>query len=191
MYGLVNKAIEDLVISSAGEQIWLKIRERAGLQDLQLLDSSNYDDEITYKLVAAASDILEQPPELILRLFGKHWVLYTGKQGWSSLFAASGDDLVSFLKNLDDMHARVKVAMPEGRMPEFTLTERGATFELEYRSERDGLAPMVSGMLYGLAEQFEEAWHIEHVYQKDKAGFDRFSLERIELQVSGDIQDVA
>ena len=191
MYGLVNKAIEDLVTSSAGEETWLKIKEHAGLQELQILDSSNYDDEVTYKLVDAASEILQQPPEAILHSFGKHWVLYTGKEGWSTLFAASGEDMISFLQNLDDMHARVNVAMPEGRMPEFTLHQIDGTYQLEYRSERDGLAPMVGGILVGLAEQFGEVWDIEHTDQRDQCGLDRFRLTRVGLRASGDLQDAA
>ena len=191
MYGLVNKAIEDLVISSAGEETWLKIRDRAGLQELQILSSSNYDDEITYKLVAAASDVLQQPPEAILRSFGKHWVLYTGREGWSTLFSASGEDMVSFLQNLDDMHARVNAAMPEGRMPEFTLTPKDGAYQLEYRSERDGLAPMVGGILSGLAEQFEETWDIRHTDHRSQCGVDRFVLTRTDMQASDDVKDAA
>jgi len=191
MYGLVNKAIEDLVVSSAGEETWQKIKEHAALQELQFLDSYNYDDEVTYKLVASASEVLQQPAEDILHAFGKHWILYTGREGWASLFAASGDCMISFLQCLDDMHARVKVAMPEGRMPEFTLIEKDDTYHFEYRSGRDGLAPMVGGIICGLAEQFDEAWHVDHIDSKESCGVDRFLLTRIENSVSDDQQDAA
>ena len=191
MYGLVNKAIEDLVVSSAGEETWRRIKKSAGLQELQILDTSNYDDEDTYKLVHAASEILDQPAEEILYSFGKHWVMYTGKKGWANLFAASGEDLVSFLRNLDDMHARVNVAMPEGRMPEFTLIEKDGSYQLEYKSQREGLAPMVSGILVGLAEQFEEQWEIKHVDHQHQCGVDRFQLTRQALQNSADVKDAA
>ena len=191
MYGLVNRAIEDLVVSSAGEETWHRIKENAGIQELQILDTSNYDDEVTYNLVRAASEVLEQPAEDILFSFGKHWVMYTGKKGWADLFAASGDDLVSFLRNLDDMHARVNSVMPDGRMPEFTLIEKDGAFLLEYRSEREGLAPMVSGILEGLAEQFNESWSIKHTSYRDQCGLDIFSLSRENVQSSADIKDAA
>ena len=191
MYGLVNKAIEDLVVSSAGEKTWRKIKQSAGLQELQILDTSNYDDEITYNLVHAASKILDQPADDILYSFGKHWVMYTGKKGWANLFAASGEDLVSFLRNLDDMHARVNVAMPEGRMPEFTLIEKEGWYQLEYRSQREGLAPMVGGILVGLAEQFEECWDITQIAHRNEGGVDKFQLTRQELQGAADVKDAA
>ena len=191
MYGLVNKAIEDLVISSAGKEAWDKIKERAGLQELQMLDSSHYDDEITYSLVHAAAEILEQSAENILFAFGKHWVMYTDKNGWNNLFGATGDDLVSFLRGLDDMHARVNAAMPEGCMPEFTLIDKDGYFQFEYRSEREGLAPMVCGILVGLTEHFEEHWKIEHVDQKSQCGIDRFLLTRRDVHSVNELDDAA
>lgn len=191
MYGLVNKAIEDLVVSSAGEQTWQRIKALSGLQELQILESSNYDDEITFKLVAAASRILERPVDDILRAFGNHWVMYTGREGWSSLFHASGEDLISFLKNLDDMHSRVNAAMPEGNMPEFTLYEKGDGYHLQYRSSRDGLAPMVDGILNGLTEQFDEPWAIKYSDRREKDGVVTFVLTRLEKRATDDLHDAA
>ena len=191
MYGLVNKAIEDLVISSAGKEAWDRIRECAGLQEMEMLDSSHYEDEVTYSLVQAASEILGQSAEDILCAFGKHWVTYTDKNGWSNLFGATGEDLVGFLRNLDDMHARVNSAMPEGCMPEFTVIDKDGAFQLEYRSEREGLAPMVSGILAGLAEHFEESWTIEHVDHKSRCGIDRFLLTRQDVHAETDLNHAA
>lgn len=33
MYGIVNKAIQDLVITNFGEQKWEDIRERSGIEE--------------------------------------------------------------------------------------------------------------------------------------------------------------
>jgi len=179
MYGMVNRAIEDLIVSSAGTDTWEQIKLKAGLENLQFLDSSNYEDDITYKLVAAASVVLDQPPYDVLHAFGRHWVLYTGREGWASLFNVAGSDFISFLEQLDEMHARVSTAMPEGKMPEFTLIRKDGNFDLEYRSEREGLAPMVVGILSGLAEQFNEAWEIEHIGHRSESGLDRFQLTSV------------
>ena len=191
MYGLINRAIADLVVSSAGDETWKRVKADAGLEDLQFLDTSNYPDDVTYRLVASASTVLGQPAEALLHAFGRHWVLYTGRQGWADLFAASGDDMLEFLRSLDEMHARVNVAMPEGRMPEFTLLEEAGGYVLEYRSERDGLGPMVVGILSGLAEQFGEAWSVEHVDRREQHGLDRFRLVRIAQALPRDLSDAA
>jgi len=191
MYGLVNRAIEDLVVSIAGAETWKRIRAEAGVEDLQLLDTTNYSDDITYRLVASASEVLELSAEDVLHAFGRHWVLYTGREGWANLFAASGDDFVDFLRNLDEMHSRVNTAMPDGRMPEFTLLAEEGRHVLEYRSDREGLAPMVVGILSGLAEQFGESWSIEHVGLREEHGFDRFHLTRVALPHSDELHDAA
>ena len=162
MYGLVNRAIEDLITSTAGAEIWDEIRTRAGYSGLQILDSHNYSDQITYDLVTAASEILKQPADDILRAFGRHWILYTGREGWACLFDFTAQDFISFVQQLDEMHARVNTAMTEARMPEFTLIRLDQGYELTYLSERAGLGPMVLGILEGLAEQFGEHWKIDY-----------------------------
>jgi len=191
MYGLVNKAIEDLVISTAGETEWQRIKTSAGLDDLHLLDTSLYPDEITYKLVASASKTLKQSPEEILHAFGRHWVLYTGRQGWASLFAATGDSLIDFLGNLNEMHARVHTSMPEAQMPEFHLLKANEGYILEYHSDRVGLAPMVDGILSGLAEQFGESWSIELLERHEQHNCDRFQLIKNVSASTQDLHDAA
>ena len=191
MYGLVNKAVEDLVISSAGLETWQRVKAHAALENLQLLDTTNYEDEVTYSLVHSASAILDMPVDVLLHAFGRHWVLYTGEAGWAKLFSAGGDDFVSFLENLDEMHARVNMAMPDGRMPGFSLTENNTGFMLDYHSSRQGFAPMVLGVLEGLAEQFEEDWTFEHVDTREQHGLDTFQLIRETPVVVGNLRNAS
>lgn len=185
MYGLVNKAIRDLVLFSAGEEAWRRVKSRAGQDGVEFIEATNYDDDVTYSLVQAASEELGQPADTILYEFGRHWILYTGREGWNSLFSLGGDNMKSFLMELDDMHARVQVAMPESRMPQFTVTERSDCLEVRYRSHRVGLAPMVSGMLGGLAERFNEHWEVTHTKAAKQQGFDTFQLKQVQSS-SGD-----
>ena len=56
MYGLVNKAIEGLVRQQFGDDAWARIKERAGWTGAQFVSMDTYDDELTYKLVGAASE---------------------------------------------------------------------------------------------------------------------------------------
>ena len=180
MYGLVNKAIKDLVTTAAGEDAWRRVSSGAGLENGDFIEATSYDDEVTFSLVQAASEELGQPPEAILFEFGRHWILYTGREGWDSLFSLGGNSVKSFLTELDDMHARVQVAMPESRMPKFSVIEIPDGLEVQYRSHRAGLAPMVSGMLSGLAERFNEQWDITHTMDADKQGFDTFQLKQVQ-----------
>ena len=179
MYGMVNRAIEDLVVSKAGPEVWNDIKQKAGLEIGEFHDSAQYNDDVTYKLVESASKALGQTPEQILHEFGRHWILYTGKEGWASLFDLGGDNMVDFINGLDSMHARVHIVMPEAQMPEFSVVAHDNHLELTYRSPRMGLAPMVLGLLDGLAEQFNEQWHVEHILSDSNDERDIFHMRQI------------
>ena len=180
MYGLVNQAVMDLAIACGGEACWDAVRRRANLDDEGFVGTKNYPDSITYDLVQAASEVLEQPAEQILEAFGRHWILYTGRQGWGVLLDASGSDLRTFIESLAALHVRVQFTMPEMQMPEFDVYDgEDGSLVVEYRSTREGLAPMVRGLLLGLVEHFDERWTIAQVGFRSEQGFDTFRLHPV------------
>ena len=68
MYGLVNRAIKEHVYAVAGESEWERVCERANLDDDVFISMDPYDDDLTYRLVDAASEVLNSSPEDILCL---------------------------------------------------------------------------------------------------------------------------
>ncbi len=66
MYGMVNRAIMDLVIASKDLETWQNICAKAGLPSTTFRNTTVYDDSVTYDLVAAASDELGLTPEVVL-----------------------------------------------------------------------------------------------------------------------------
>ena len=67
-----------------------------------------------------------------------------------------GRTLPEFLANLDMMHARLSLSMPEMRPPSFVCEQLSDhQIRLEYWSERPGLGPMVIGLLEGLGEMYD------------------------------------
>lgn len=178
MYGLVNKAVEDLVCSRFGEETWTLILERAGVDTVGFVSMESYPDEITYKLVAAASEVLEVPAPALLEAFGEHWILYTAHEGYGELIWMFGSTLREFLGNLDNMHTRVGLSFPDLRPPSFVVRDAGpGMIDVEYHSIREGLAPMVIGLLKGLGRNFNQDVGIEHVHGRDREGFDLFRVE--------------
>ncbi|MEM7411596.1 MAG: heme NO-binding domain-containing protein [Myxococcota bacterium] len=174
MYGLVNRAIEELVLEQAGPAAWNQIRKRAQLQIPGFVSMQAYPDAITYALVGAASQVLDIAPSELLRAFGRHWILFTGREGYGSLLEAAGQDLREFLLNLDALHARLGLSMPELVPPSFSVEEADGALRVEYRSTRVGLAPMVVGLLEGLGELFDEPVSVEHVQTRDEERHDVF-----------------
>ena len=155
MYGLINKAVEGLVRSKFGDATWDRIRDRAGLPNEPFISMEQYEDRTTYDLVAAASAELGAPAEAILEEFGLYWIRYTADAGYGELMNTVGRTLPEFLRNLDQMHTRVKLSFPHLRPPSFAVTdETASSLTLLYYSERAGLAPLVVGLLKGLGERF-------------------------------------
>jgi len=163
LYGLVNQGVRDLALQLGGEHLWQEIRAAAEVDDQTFIAMGNYSDDITYRLVDAASGVLGLSTSEVLEAFGRHWILYTARQGYGAFFDAMGRSLPEFLANLDAMHARLSLSMPELRPPSFVCEQLdGARIRVEYWSDRPGLAPMVHGLLGGLGELFGLTLSIHH-----------------------------
>jgi hypothetical protein len=157
MYGMINQAIKDLVCHQAGEDIWLEICRETEMDPEGFEALTPYPDRLTYKLVGAAAKRLETTQEELLKRFGRHWIIYTGEQGYGEVMRLFGKDFRSCLANLNRMHGHMGAMMPQLKPPRFTVTEDSPeSITVHYYSEREGLGPMVVGLLEGLAEKYDE-----------------------------------
>lgn len=180
MYGLVNKAIQDMICKNHGEETWEIIKQKAGLEDVDFFVSMDaYSDDITYRLVEAACVVLEMPAADILKAFGEYWVTYTAEEGYGELLDSAGDSLPQFVENLDNLHARVGLSFSELCPPSFDCEHKSETsMELHYQSSRKGLAPMVIGLLHGLGKRFQTKVDITQTSSRENgAAYDSFSIE--------------
>ena len=180
MYGLVNKAVEDLVTTKFGAKAWDEITKKAGVDDIGFISMDPYPDEITFGLVAAASEVLEIPVEQLLEAFGEYWTQYTAREGYGDLMDISGASFSGFLDNLDSLHSRIALSFPELKPPAFVCEQlEDGDLVLHYHSTRDGLAPMVRGLIKGLANMFEVDIDIEQTAAKaDGADHDIFLIRQ-------------
>jgi hypothetical protein len=176
MYGLVNKAVEDLVKTNFGEDTWLKIKEEAQVKQASFVGMESYPDGITYSLVGAASKVLGASAGQILEAFGEYWVLYTAKEGYGDMLDMAGDNLRDFLHNLDALHVRVGTLMPQLQPPAFDCEDLDEhSLRLHYHTERAGLAPMVLGLVKGLGKRFNtECTVVQEASKADGADHDVF-----------------
>ena len=155
MYGLVNKAIEDMVCTRFGDEAWSAICEKANVGTEVFVCMDSYPDDITYQLVGAASEVLNLSVPDVLKAFGEYWVEYTGEEGYGEMLSVCGSTIQEFLQNLDALHSRVGMIYPELMPPSFCCTDvTSHSLHLHYYSKRQGLAPMVVGLLQGLGTRF-------------------------------------
>jgi hypothetical protein len=79
----------------------------------------------------------------------------------------SGNNFSDFLSNLDMLHTRMSNMMPHLAPPQFTTrNEKSNSLELEYRSERAGLTPMLFGLIKGLGKRFGLTCRIKQLVEK-------------------------
>ncbi len=152
---MVNKAVEDMVVLHHGESVWEQIKAQAGVEVDVFMSNENYSDEVTYRLVTAASQILQTPAEQILINFGEHWVLHTAQEGYGGLMSAAGKTLPEFMRNLPNFHSRMTMIFPKLQPPHFECTDiTTRSLKMHYHSHRQGLAPFVVGLMQGLGIKF-------------------------------------
>lgn len=153
MYGLINDSIRRLVLEEDGDDTWERIVDRAGTSQRTFAAMHYYDDADTYALVVAASEELGAPAEELLRSFGRYWSTRIAPESYSDYLGSTGLELWEILAGLDAMHTRLQALFPRLRPPSIDV-ERPSDrlITVHYRSEREGLAPFVVGLLEGLAE---------------------------------------
>ena len=180
MYGLVNKAIQDLVTEKFGEDKWQEIKKLSDFEDDFFIGLQSYPDSLTYTLVKNASKVLGADASLVMEIFGEYWILYTVDEGYGEMMDLAGDNLLDFLNNLDMLHNRLNNIMPHLVAPKFsTRNQTSNSIELEYRSHREGMSPMVVGLLKGLCKRFKlENYKVSQIeYKAENKECEVFKIE--------------
>lgn len=172
MYGLVNRAVEDLVVSNFGEEKWESIKAKAGVEEEAFISNQGYPDEITYALVGAAVEVLGIPADQVLIAFGEHWVLKTAAENYGPMMKSGGRTLGEFLTNLPNFHTRVAMLYPNLQPPRFTCSDQSDTsMRLHYHTHRPGLTMFVLGLVQGLGKLYNTPMTCTIAERKD-AGAD-------------------
>lgn len=168
MYGIVNKAIEDLVKETYGLEKWEAVKKRVGSDIDFFISNEPYPDHITYNLVGAISEEMNLPVSEVLRAIGEWWVLRTGREKYGSLMEAGGATLQEFLANLPAFHSRVMFIYPNVTPPEFKLSDQTQkSVCVHYFSKRAGLQEFVWGLLQGLGKMYDTPVSIELLASRD------------------------
>lgn len=169
MYGIVNKAIEELVLANFGEGKWESIKLRSGIEIDYFISSEPYDDDITFKLVQAISQEMRMSLSAVFTAFGEWWILITTKKKYGGLMEAGGNDLKEFLMNLPAFHNRAMLIYPNLTLTEFRVSDiTDNSINLHYFSKREGLQDFVRGLIQGLGIMYKTAVTINLTQTRDE-----------------------
>ena len=168
MYGIVNKAIEELITANFGAEKWEAVKNRSGIDVDFFISNEPYDDELTFRLAQAASLEMNLTLQQVFLAFGEWWVLKTSKEKYGSLMATGGNSLKDFLLNMPTFHNRIMLIYPKLTPPEFRIThEEENSLHLHYFSKRNGLQDFVIGLLSGLGKMYSTPVSVEIVMSKE------------------------
>jgi len=169
MYGIVNKAIEDLVKENFGDQKWEDVKKRSGISLDYFISNEPYDDAITYQLAGAVAEEMKISVDDVLFTFGEYWILKTGKEKYGGLMEAGGHNLKEFLHNLPAFHSRIMLIYPKLTPPEFQVSnETENSIHVHYFSKREGLQSFVFGLLSGLGKMYSTPVEIELLQSRNE-----------------------
>jgi hypothetical protein len=172
MYGMIHQAARDFALSRLGPEQWEGLLETGGLSGRQFIGVEYYSDEETMRIVSLIAGRLGLDMAETFRQLGGAWVDFAGASTYGRVLQMAGDDLETFLSNLDRMHASIKSNMPKAALPGFEVVSgAGEAIRVQYRSERRGLAPFVQGILASVAERFGETLDVTYVETEGGALF--------------------
>jgi hypothetical protein len=146
-----------MMASKLGASAWTELERKLGLGAADYITARVYDDEQTIAMCAAGAEALGQELPDFFFEFGAYWVQFAVSGPYRGIMQSTGATLPEFLANLDRMHNTIRAAMPQAQTPLFALLDHsGDSLLVEYRSPREGLEPLVSGLLTGLLDYFGE-----------------------------------
>jgi hypothetical protein len=154
MYGIVNKSIEDLVITNFGEEKWMLLENVAVSTLIFFISNEPYDDDITFKLAIAVSEEMNMSIGAVLIAFGEWWVMKTTSKKYPGLMNSGGINQKNFLVNLPVFHNRIMLIYPKLTPPEFKVSHIETNSISHYFSKREGLQEFVRGLLQGLGKLY-------------------------------------
>lgn len=68
------------------------------------------------KLLYLSTDV---PLEVVLELFGEHFLIYCMKHGYDKMLRTLGDNIQTFIQNLDSLHALLSMTYVNYDAPSF------------------------------------------------------------------------
>lgn len=183
MFGMIHRSLEALIIEEYGSDKWdiIKYKADIGVDVFSLFES--YPDEYIHKLYEAATQVLSISSNDLSFMFGKHWYRYSVSEGFKDLLHSCGDDLWTFMANLNELHHQIDNVFPGMKSPIFNCSDvREKSLVLHYSSTREGFAYVVIGAIEEIAKQFNTPVSIKRLdYRENGADHDTFLITKLDV----------
>ncbi len=155
MYGLVNRSIQCFVEDTYGRMVWERIVRDAGSEIVDFEAMLTYEDDLTGQVIEAAARHLSRDRSALLEDLGSYLVTHEHMDSVRRLLRFGGHTFEDFLQSLDDLHDRVKLAVPDLELPFLTLEQQSQeSYTVSCRFPEPGYGAVLLGMLRALADDY-------------------------------------
>jgi hypothetical protein len=156
MHGLINRSLECFLGDTYGADVWTDIAHGAGMEFVNFESMLEYEDALTFRVLAAAASRLSKSTDTILEDLGTYLVSDPKVESIRRLMRFGGVSFQEFLHSLDDLHDRVKLAVPDLDLPRLTLTGSHETgeYRLVCNWKHRGAGRVLTGILRTMADDY-------------------------------------
>jgi hypothetical protein len=155
MDALLLRSLQGYVRDTFGAPLWQAACRRAQLATETFEPMLRYDPGTADRVAQSAADVLSRPVETIWEDMGTYLVTNPGHEGVRRLLRFGGASFADFLMSLEEMPGRARLALPDLRFPEMTLTElEPDRFEIRCLSRVRGLPRVLVGVLTAMADDY-------------------------------------
>ena len=155
MLGVVNKAIEEFVITVHGGAVWQEVLRDIGTPGFRFEPMLMYEDEKSYALIRALSKRLSKPQQDILDDIGTYLVTPPNGGALRRLLRFSGNSFDDFLFSLDDLNDRVDLALPDLQLPQIMVIPQTIDrVHVRVSQTWSGFAYVLQGLLRAMADDY-------------------------------------
>lgn len=155
MLGVVNKAVEEFVITVHGGAVWQEVLRDIGTPGFRFEPMLMYEDEKSYALIRALSKRLSKPQQDILDDIGTYLVTPPNGGALRRLLRFSGSSFDDFLFSLDDLNDRVDLALPDLQLPQIMVIPQTIDrVHVRVSQTWSGFAYVLQGLLSAMADDY-------------------------------------
>lgn len=180
MQGLINHGIERFVRDTYGCKVWVASMRRLNLGFAEFEPMLTYSSEITDRLLTVLSVQLERSRAELLEDIGTYLASHPDVEAIRRLLRFGGVTFVEFLRSLEELPDRARLAVPDLDLPPLELREHtGQSCSVILRpgeAHPAGFGHVMAGLLRVMADDYGALVCIDH-----KGGCDGTEIVAIRL----------
>ena len=157
MYGLLLDSVRFYIKQRYGDAAWENICNNCNLSSSLFTSQNFFSDDVIPRLACACAATLPcgLSADSYMELFGKAFVEFTSRCGYSNMLKVYGRSFRDFLDGIDSLHEHLRFGFPKLQSPSFECEEETCDgLTLHYRSRRYGFKYYVIGQVKDVATRY-------------------------------------